>query len=193
MAINIGKGSSNIGTRLDWIGLDTVLKNINDSLDDIEGVTVSGLLEAALLVKGDAQRITPVDTSNLKASAYVIWGGGKKQTKIQAAAKAPNFKSESKKSKRKVDVEAMIAQHINVLNKRSKPSLSPFAEVGYTASYAAKVHEDLNASHVKKGRRKVFGRSVKASIQIGQAKFLEQSFIKNARRIKSIIKGRLGV
>jgi hypothetical protein len=193
MALNVGKGSTNVGTKLDWIGLEKVLQNISDSVKDIEGATVSGLLEAGLLVKGDAQRITPVDTSNLKASAYVIWGGGKKRTKIQKSALAPNFKSQSKKSTRKVDVGAMSAQHVKILNERSKPSSAPFAEVGYTANYAAKVHEDLNASHVKKGRRKVFGRSVKASVQIGQAKFLEQAFIQNARKIKSIIKRRLGV
>ena len=89
MALNVGKGSTNVGTKLDWIGLEKVLQNISDSVKDIEGATVSGLLEAGLLVKGDAQRITPVDTSNLKASAYVIWGGGKKRTKIQKSALAP--------------------------------------------------------------------------------------------------------
>jgi hypothetical protein len=191
MAVNIGKGATNVGTKLDWVGLDKVLQNISKEVDKIEKVTTSGLLEAALLVKRDAQRITPVDTSNLKASAYVIWGGGKSRTKIQADAIDPVFRSQSKKGTRKVDVGAMAAQHAKILNERKKPSSAPFAEVGYTANYAAKVHEDLNSSHVKSGSVSLFGKRKKARVQIGQAKFLEQAFIHNARKIVSIIKRRL--
>ena len=47
-----------------------VLKNISDQIERMDKVTMKGLLEAGLLVQGVAQGRTPVDTGNLKGTAY---------------------------------------------------------------------------------------------------------------------------
>ena len=52
-------------------GLDQVLKNLNNEIKRIQFTTKAGMRQAALLVKGRAQRLTPVDTGNLKGSTYV--------------------------------------------------------------------------------------------------------------------------
>lgn len=51
-------------------GLERVIRNINAEVKKIEGRTTAGLLAAGLKVQAEAQRRTPVDTGNLRASAY---------------------------------------------------------------------------------------------------------------------------
>ena len=187
--LNIGRGASNVAS-IHWEGIDKVIKNINKEIEKLEKVTVQGLLEAALLVKGDAQRITPVDTGNLKASAYVIWGGGKSPVKSQSNPTFSRSKGRKGSAKRFAKVAGMqsdIAQHNAVLNQRKKPSTNLYAEVGFTARYALQVHERTGASHVKRGKVKLFGKNVNAKLQIGQAKFLEQAFVQNRNKILAII------
>ena len=47
--------------------------------DKIEGKTRAGMLAAALVVKRDAVKLAPIDTGNLRNSAYVITGGGRRR------------------------------------------------------------------------------------------------------------------
>lgn len=175
---DIGKGG-NVNNRI-WNGLDEVLENLRDEIEKIEGRTVKGLLSAALLIKGKSQRIVPVDTSNLKAGAYVIWGGGK--AGVKQSSGTVSFKGEKG--------DEALSEYSSVLAERkAKQSIQtdPFAEIGYTAKYALRVHEDLSASHAKKGNVKLFGKNVKALVQVGQAKYLEQPLIQNKQRILDII------
>jgi len=51
-------------------GLDVVLRNLNREILGIKNRTRAGLREAALMVRRRSQQLTPVDTGNLKASAY---------------------------------------------------------------------------------------------------------------------------
>lgn len=51
-------------------GLEKVLGNLDKQVAKIEGLTMEGLLEAGLKVQRVAQQRTPVDTGNLKNSAY---------------------------------------------------------------------------------------------------------------------------
>lgn len=51
-------------------GLKKVLSNLDKEAKKIENLTMAGLLEAGLKVQAVAQQRTPVDTSNLKNSAY---------------------------------------------------------------------------------------------------------------------------
>jgi hypothetical protein len=78
-------------------GMSKVLKNLNREIKGIAMRSEAGMKAAALLIKGRSQRNTPVDTGNLKASAYIKVGR-------------------------------------NIIQ-------GPWAEIGYTASYAPFVHE----------------------------------------------------
>jgi hypothetical protein len=51
-------------------GVEDVLNNLNSEIGKIEGKTMAGLLEAGFIVQADAQRKAPIDTGNLRGSAY---------------------------------------------------------------------------------------------------------------------------
>lgn len=201
--IDIGKGITNAAS-IKWKGLDKVLLGLNKAIDKIEGQTVEGMLEAALLIKGEAQRITPVDTGNLKASAYVIWGGGKKGIKSRSNPTFTNKLGKKGSSKR----FATISEHTSVISGRKGRlfSTSPFAEIGFTANYAAQVHENLTRtgrkgsatrfsniqssipiSHAKIQKQGKGRLATHRFVQVGQAKFLEQAFVQNLRKVFAII------
>ncbi|MCP4475385.1 MAG: hypothetical protein GY821_12635 [Gammaproteobacteria bacterium] len=174
---DIGKGSPN-AAQMGWEGLSKVLKGINKEMGKLENASVDGLLEAALLIRGDAQRITPVDTGNLKASAYVMWGGKGRSIKSKSE---PLDQGEMSKRKNTGPDHATVISQRDVANQKNR---SPFAEIGYTANYAAAVHERLKSRHAKPEKKG--GRMV----QIGQAKFLEQAFLQNEKRVLQIIRRR---
>lgn len=50
-------------------GGEAILKNLNREIRKIVGRTRAGMLEAALLVKGESQKLVPVDTGNLRGGA----------------------------------------------------------------------------------------------------------------------------
>jgi hypothetical protein len=52
------------------VGIDEVLKNLNQEIRKINGDTSKGLSAAALMVKGRAMVKTPVDTSSLQKSFF---------------------------------------------------------------------------------------------------------------------------
>lgn len=51
-------------------GLERVFANLNREVSKVKGRTVAGLLAGGLIIQAEAQRRTPVDTGNLKGSAY---------------------------------------------------------------------------------------------------------------------------
>lgn len=185
MAIDIGRGITNAAS-IKWKGLDKVLLGLNKAINKIEGNVVQGMLEGALLIQGEAQKITPVDTGNLKASAYVIWGGGKKRIKSRSN---PTFKNKAAGRRGSSRRFATVSEHISVIGARKSRlfSKAPFAEVGFTANYAAQVHENLTARHGKVNKVGKGRFALHRVVQIGQPKFLEQAFIQNSRRVFAII------
>lgn len=72
-------------------GLETVMRNLNAQIAQIEGDTLAGLFEAGLQVQGSAQKRVPVNTGNLKASAYTRkHPGGRPEVEVGfTAAYAP--------------------------------------------------------------------------------------------------------
>lgn len=53
-------------------GLSNVLKNLNKEILKLEANVKVGLTEAALVVKADAVRQTPIDLGNLRGSAFIM-------------------------------------------------------------------------------------------------------------------------
>jgi len=56
-------------------GLETVMANLNRAVNDIEGGTLAGLLEAGHAIERSAKGRVPVDTGNLKNSGYTRKAG----------------------------------------------------------------------------------------------------------------------
>lgn len=59
-----------MAARIYFIGLKKVQANLNREIKKIKGRTKTGLWQAALVIRRRAQQLTPVDTANLKGSAY---------------------------------------------------------------------------------------------------------------------------
>lgn len=107
-------------------GLDTVLKNLNAAIDDIEGKSMAGLMAGGLIIQGDSQKRVPVEYGNLRGSAYT--------RKAQDGSQA--------------------------------------VEVGYTASYAVFVHENMEQKLA--GQERPSGLGVYWGPK-GEPKFLEKA------------------
>lgn len=149
-----------------WLGIETVIRNMNKEVGKITGRTTQGLLEAALKVKGDAVRLAPVDTGNLRSSGYVLWGDS---GKVEGGEPDGSFKSNPK------DKINAATQHAAVVSRQKSVRVKdPHAWIGFSAHYALAVHEDLDKKH-----------------RAGQAKFLEDALMQNQKTILSIVKSRV--
>ena len=102
-------------------GLDQVIANLNKKVNEIENYTTQGVVAAALLVKGEAMRKTPVDTGNLVNSAYAVWEGGKQRGDDGGPAADG----------------AIVGSAKSALSSAKGPT----AIIGFTAAYAVYVHE----------------------------------------------------
>ncbi|MGM0409192.1 MAG: hypothetical protein ACQEQF_00400 [Bacillota bacterium] len=51
-------------------GLQNVLQNLNEKIDDIKNMSEQGVYKAALIIERESKKRTPVDTGNLKAGTY---------------------------------------------------------------------------------------------------------------------------
>ena len=141
-------------------GLPRVLKNLNKEIAKIEGVAIAGLLEAGLFIKAQSGKVIPVEYGNLKGSCYVIASDGSKDNST------PEFSGP-----KAAEIAAEYSIEKSKAHTRMKKETMPTAEIGYTASYAIFVHENLEAEH-----------------RIGkQAKFLQNAMENNHNRILSII------
>lgn len=183
MAVDIGRGRTNV-TAIRWQGLDTVLRNLNKQTGIIQGKTRRGMTIVALKIRRDAVKLTPIQTGNLRASAYTIVGGGITRPEVNSTS---DFVS-SDKSGRQV-----AAEHQSVIDSKKRPQKNPYAIIGFTAHYALAVHERLKAAgrRIRAGRIKVGLGNKMVTIQdaqIGQAKFLEEALIKNNRFIIKTLK-----
>lgn len=139
----------------------TGLKNVNRNLKRLDERTKAGvrrgLIKAGFLIKGTSQNLTPVDTSNLKASHYVLWQG--------AAITPAAWKGEDREVIQRLK-ESQAQAYSEGLQK-----VGPFnIVVGVSAYYAVYVHEDLQAFH-----------------KVGTAKFLQKAVDQNRSMILRIV------
>ena len=120
---------------------------------------MKGLIRAAIPVRRDAVKGAPIVTGNLRASAFTIASKGSVQ-----AGQNPNFKGKQATS--------MQERHQGVLTEEKSilgHSKQDAVEIGFSAVYALKVHENPRA-----GKTGMPGASEK-----GHWKFLEDSLKKN--------------
>ncbi len=137
--------------RIETIGIDAVLKNFSKEISKIRGNVQKGLTLGALRVKAESVKRTPVEFGNLRASHYVIEGGG-----IISEGSSPTFRPG-----RPGVMERIAREHPSHLAEavaESSSKSNAFVEIGCTAFYAIFVHENLEARHV-----------------VGEAKFLENA------------------
>jgi len=127
------------------VGLDKVLKNLNKEIGKIEGRSKQGMIAAAVIIKNKALPITPVDTGNLRNSMYSLWRGGNESK--------PDFKGK--------EAAKMTQEHGAAMSASAGAIGDSEVEIGYTAYYAAKVHE--TPAHYRQGAWKFLERAIKSS------------------------------
>lgn len=148
------------------IGIDKTIKALNKQIRVIEGVTTAGLVEAGFLIKRESLKQTPVDLGNLRGSAYVV---------SKDSISAPGgFKGED--SGEASQGYAAATQQAKTIAAASERKGIPLVIVGFSARYAAIVHEALDVVFKRPGAK---------------AKFLEDAIKANVSKIISILKKRV--
>ncbi len=145
-------------------GLDKAIAKLNREVDKIETRSMAGLIKGAMEIMNDTEKTspkTPVDLGNLRASRFIVTAkaippvGGSFKGSDSGEMKAEH-------SAVKSAVQAEIAGEKN-----------PIVVFGFSARYAAKVHEDMGGkSYTRKG---------------SGAKFLEASVKRNTKKVIKIL------
>lgn len=167
-----------------WKGLGQIPANIDKVVATVEGDSLKALIMEARKIKRDAESLTPIDTKNLRNSSYLLWGGEKKKG-VSGGDTAAKFKGLQRRWGRLYKVGRVIGERnadhsrtIKTMKSQNANRKTPFAVIGFSASYAIYVHETLGNYH-----------------KVGQAKFLETAIKRNKKgmfsRIKSFIRNGL--
>lgn len=126
-------------------GFDIVLSNLNREIANIKGTTTKGLVLASELVRHNTEHkgtVTPEDIGNLIASWFVVSTKEIVPDKLGRSgifknASGPEGKSENRASNMTAQHRAAIANAQSILAATKEPGVI----MGYSASYAAPVHE----------------------------------------------------
>jgi hypothetical protein len=145
-------------------GMDKVMKNLNDQVSAMKDKTIQGLLASAAYIRRDMGKVSPlvpVDTRNLDHSFF-----------ITAAVPTPPDAGEA----RFIGKEAprMTADHAQAkMNGKAVAAASrnPLVVMGFSANYAAEVHETEN-DYKRPG---------------SGPKFFEQAINRNTKKVLEII------
>jgi len=116
---------------VDVRGLTKVLDNLNSKIDAIPFKLKKGLIKAGLLIQREAQKIVPVDTGNLRASAFVAWDTGGRGI-------SPSFSDDNR------DRAKLRMQHADAIQEaqHEAKTAEPTVVVGFSAHYAIIQHEN---------------------------------------------------
>lgn len=149
------------------IGVEKTIKNFTKLGRAVGRAANRGMLQGGLLIQREAQKLVPIDSGNLRASAYTLAAGLFKRPNI------PKFTSPSPKGFPRDVVEETYLYW--VANKEAKQYVGknaavPRARVGFTVSYAKDVHDDLEAAH-----------------NVGEAEFLLKSVLRNSPSVQTAV------
>ena len=175
----------------------TGLKELEDNLAKEAGrmkdANARGVIKAALLVRRQSQKKTPVRLGNLRASAFVT-----SSALDDAQGEGGGFKGDNS-GKMESDHAQAKTSGKGAAARRSRKG--PVAVVGYSAAYALSVHENPRAGGGGLAEQDVaaFGEALhRKSLAdepledipstVGQWKFLQSALEENVNKILAIIK-----
>ena len=113
-------------------GIDNVMRSMNAEAEKLKLTSAKGLIEAAIEIRHATEKdspITPVDEGNLRASFHITTKRGKEPG-------GGNFKGKNA-SKMKGQHHQVIGMEAATVAMKKYPTIA----IGYTANYAAEVHE----------------------------------------------------
>ena len=155
-------------------GMKKLMRNFNTEVQGIQGRSLAGMINAVIIVQRDSYEGVPIDLSNLAHS----WFSVTYKTKGNVTPDLGSFKGE--------EASAMRSEHQNVIQaleqfaSRVGSASAPVMIYGYTANYAAWVHE--NNADAKFKRPKAHARWFYLSIQRKRSEMLEA--IRQSARIQ---------
>jgi len=133
--------------------------NMQREFEEIKNRTPRGLVEAAMLIRGNAQDRCPVDTGNLKASAYVVWKKGYKRTGRWS-------KRKSKYDGRPKDLGRLKRDHAKITADHEKLVSWGDVVIGFSAWYAMYVHQGTQKQRARPFLRKAMRDKRQEAIEI---------------------------
>lgn len=142
-------------------GLNQTLHSLNKEVSKIEKRTLKGLIQAGIVIMRDMEKTSPkipVDTGNLRASRFLVTSEG---------TEAGNFTG-SFKGKDAGEMQAHHAAFVNSVSSSISIMKKPVIILGFSANYAAKVHESVGTNFQRPG---------------SGAKFLEASLKRNEKEV----------
>lgn len=147
-------------------GVEKVMKNLNKQVMRIKKGSLTGLIEASIVIRRDMEASAPtipIDTGNLRASWFTVTSTG------QTSNKGGSFSGDNARE--------METQHSSVMAeaKANVSGNNPAVSMGFTANYAAAVHENTGANFNRPG---------------SGAKFLESALMRNKKTILKTIAGK---
>jgi hypothetical protein len=136
-----------VNVRLRIVGLDTVVKNLNKSLSNIENSTSKGFYKAGMFILRKSKQQVPVDTGNLRASGAMVFKGAKGVTKT-LVGESRLIKSRITEKKRAIISQTIqrAKQDQSTVTNELRGAKFGFAIV-YSARYAAVQHETRRFKH----------------------------------------------
>jgi hypothetical protein len=153
-------------------GLDKVLSNLNKAIKKQRLNTSSGLQEAALVVKADSVKLTPIDLGNLRASSFVMVTG-------RSNPASPSWKSSEDSGKIQTAYSQAVSEGRSIVGKSDEHIVGI---VAYGAYYALYVHE-TPMKHAGVPRTTGKGNYWDG----GENQFLLKSLMKNKKRVLDIL------
>jgi hypothetical protein len=165
-----------MGKEIKWIGLKDTIRALNAEAGKIELASRKALLKSGLIIKNKSVPITPIDTGNLRESAFIVYGGGKGRGAKNQTIATNNFNTEEEEGKR------VANEHEPTVNSFAlRKHKTPFATIGYTAFYAEKEHETSGEKHAEGTDWKFLERALLASKR-EVLSILEMSIRKTVKR-----------
>ncbi len=127
------------------------MNRLNKEIEGIKGRSAKGLIEAAILIRRETELtppFTPVDTGNLRSSWFIVTAFGKHPK--------DSFNREFVDKKQKGLAAKMKTDHAKAIEEakatmKAKSASGVFLMMGYSANYAAAVHEKIKAKFKKIG------------------------------------------
>lgn len=143
-------------------GMKYALEKLDAEVQSIQGATQAAFWEGGLLIINQSLKLTPVDTSNLRGSAYIR-----------------NAETSLRPAPSNTGVDGSIPGD-------ALPAIG--VEIGYHANYAAYVHE--NVEQKLQGEKRTSGTGKGEYWGTGEPKFLEKVVMRNLDLIPELVRAR---
>lgn len=134
-------------------GFEQVMSNLNTQIKLIKGRTVQGMIVGSIIVRNDMEKtapLTPVDLGNLRASWFAVTATKRAEDPMGGKFRNPP-KAKGKEAQRASIMKAQHSATIGEYKGKAAMTKEPVLFMGFSAFYAAPVHEMLGANFKRPG------------------------------------------